>query len=290
MDTLSSNADLISRGSKAANEYLAHHGIKGMQWGVRRTAAQLGHATVKIGKATVKVAKGTANSVVKGRAKISSIRAKRAASKEVKKDTKKEELTDERRKIADAYKIASNTRSARTLSKHMGVLTDAELNKRIDRLKKENEVREMAAKERERGRSWISKSLENSAKTSFSNVTTYGMTKLGKHMVDGLLDSALSGSGGKDSGGSGGKDSGGSGSKGSKSSSSKGSSIDVKYNNKSYTRPSGKVKSNNRSYKSYGVSAINQFKNNKTYGSSQSVERKSFSFGDVAYDDLFDVD
>ena len=282
MDTFSSNTYLISKGSKATDEFLAHHGVKGMKWGVRRTAAQLGHATVKIGKATVKVAKGTANTVVKGRAKINSIRTKRAAAKEVKKDTKKEELTDERRKIADAYKIASNTRSARTLSKHMGVLTDAELNKRIDRLKKENEVREMAAKERERGRSWISKSLENSAKTSFSNVTTYGMTKLGKHMVDGLLDSALSGSGGKDSGGS--------GSKGSKSSSSKGSSIDVKYNNKSYTRPSGKVKSNNRSYKSYGVSAINQFKNNKTYGSSQSVERKSFSFGDVAYDDLFDVD
>jgi hypothetical protein len=30
------------------NNELYHHGIKGMKWGVRRTAAQLGHPTGKI--------------------------------------------------------------------------------------------------------------------------------------------------------------------------------------------------------------------------------------------------
>jgi len=31
----------------AADEFLMHHGIKGMKWGIRRTPQQLGHATAK---------------------------------------------------------------------------------------------------------------------------------------------------------------------------------------------------------------------------------------------------
>lgn len=294
--------DLMLHSVDAGSEFLAHHGVLGMKWGIRKDGkpqgwqGSVGNAAKKVGKATIKVAKGTGKTIVKGRAKVKEIQAKRNEKKRLEEARNNElNLEDKRRKVEASYKIASTTRSARALSRNMGVLTDAELNKRIERLKKENEVREMAAKERERGRSWVSRALENSAKQSFSNVTTYGMTKLGKQAIDGLLDSAISGSGGKDSNGSTNKSSGSNASSAKKDSSSKSSgsksksSIDVTYNSKAYKRPSGRVKSNNRSYKSYGVSAISQFKNNnKAYGTSQSAERKSFSFGDVAYEDLFE--
>ena len=34
------------------NDYLYHYGVKGMRWGVRRTAAQLGHLVKKVGSTT----------------------------------------------------------------------------------------------------------------------------------------------------------------------------------------------------------------------------------------------
>lgn len=294
--------DLMLHSVDAGSEFLAHHGVLGMKWGIRKDGKPqgwqggVGNAAKKVGKATIKVAKGTGKTIVKGRAKVKEIQAKRNEKKRLEEARNNElNLEDKRRKVEASYKIASTTRSARALSRNMGVLTDAELNKRIERLKKENEVREMAAKERERGRSWVSRALENSAKQSFSNVTTYGMTKLGKQAIDGLLEGAISGSGGKDSKGSTNKSSGSNTSSANKDSSSKSgssksnSSIDVTYNNKTYKRPSGRVKSNNRSYKSYGISAISKFKdNNKTYGTSQPAESRTFSFGDVAYEDLFE--
>lgn len=37
-----------SKGGESMNDELKHFGVKGMKWGVRRTAAQLGHPTGKI--------------------------------------------------------------------------------------------------------------------------------------------------------------------------------------------------------------------------------------------------
>ena len=39
------------------NDYLYHYGVKGMKWGVRRTAAQLGHIAKKVGSRTKSVIK-----------------------------------------------------------------------------------------------------------------------------------------------------------------------------------------------------------------------------------------
>lgn len=39
------------------NDYLYHYGVKGMRWGVRRTAAQLGHLVKKAGSKTKTVVK-----------------------------------------------------------------------------------------------------------------------------------------------------------------------------------------------------------------------------------------
>ena len=86
-------------------ELLYHHGIKGMKWGVRRTAAQLGHVVSKGGK-RVKSAVQASN-------------AKRKARKE-----------EEARERAEEAKR----------NKPLRKLTDAELKERIDRLSREKQA------------------------------------------------------------------------------------------------------------------------------------------------------
>ena len=44
---------------------LYHHGVKGQKWGIRRTAAQLGHRIAKAGKAISKAGKATGKAITK---------------------------------------------------------------------------------------------------------------------------------------------------------------------------------------------------------------------------------
>lgn len=88
------------------NDYeLYHHGVKGMKWGVRRTAAQLGHVV------------GTGYK--KARNAAGNIKAKRDSRKA-------EKIKKEREKITSSRK-----------------LTDDELKSRIQRLKLEQEYQNL---------------------------------------------------------------------------------------------------------------------------------------------------
>lgn len=205
------SSDLITRGNEAAVEYLAHHGVLGMKWGIRKDGKPqgwqggVGKAAKKVGSGAKKVAKGTASAAVKSRAKIQQVQAKYNEKKALEEARLNElKLDDRRRQMASSHSIASTTRSARTLSKHMDSLSDAELRQKINRLKLENEVRQLSAQERERSRSWVSKMLEESAKNSAKSIATYGMTKSGRKLIDGFLDemgNTNSGKTGKDSSG-----------------------------------------------------------------------------------------
>ena len=101
------------------NLYLAHHGVKGMRWGVRRTPEQLGYhvsSSVKtVGNAVSKV-----NPLTNG-------------------SKPKHNLSYEERR-----KLALTTRSPKVLRNHMETLTDTELQKRYNRLNLENNVRKLA--------------------------------------------------------------------------------------------------------------------------------------------------
>lgn len=260
------SSDLMSRGNEAAAEYLAHHGVLGMKWGIRKDGKPqgwqggAGKAAKKVGSGAKKVAKGTASAAVKSRAKIQQAQVKRNEKKALEEARLNElKLEDKRRRISSSYSIASTTRSARTLSKHMDSLSDAELKQRINRLKLENEVRDLSAKERERSRSWVSKTLEESAKNSVKSVATYGMTKSGRKLIDGFLDEVSKSSNNQSS---------------SNNSSSTSSSTSSDGTNRTRKRVENKRYNSTKYNKSYGARASNRsgasYKYNKTYGASRS--------------------
>lgn len=205
MNNISSDTCLMNRGIEATNDYLAHHGVLGMKWGIRKDGKPqgwqggAGKAVKKVGSGAKKVAKGTASAAVKSRAKIQQVQEKRNEQRALEEARLNElKLEDRKRQMSSSYSIASTTRSARALSKHMDSLSDDELRQRINRLKLENEVRNLSAQERERSRSWISKTLEDSAKSSVKSLTTYGITTSGRRVIDGFLDEVWNDNSGKD--------------------------------------------------------------------------------------------
>ena len=90
---------------------LAHHGVKGMKWGVRRTPEQLGHRTSSRKK----------NSAVSAVGRAGSAAAKKVAS-----------VKKARRDKIVAKAMASNA-SAKDLRKAIPHMTDAEIKKKMDR-------------------------------------------------------------------------------------------------------------------------------------------------------------
>lgn len=124
---------------------LYHYGIKGMKWGVRRTAAQLGHV-VKTG-------------YKKTKAGVDNVRAKRAAKKA-------EETARQRAKITNSRK-----------------LTNEELEARIKRLELEQRYQDLvkSTSSVSKGKSFVDSVLETSGKNLCTQVANhYGAKGLNK--------------------------------------------------------------------------------------------------------------
>lgn len=127
------------------NESLAHYGVKGMRWGVRKAP------------------------ISKGRTFRSRLKEVLNASKKKRAQAKVEkEQSDKDRKISkSAYKL--NRFKIKKLS-------DAELNERINRLQNEKRLRELVESEVKPGRTAIAKILKGSALAILGTVTTAGLT------------------------------------------------------------------------------------------------------------------
>ena len=169
--TTFSDLDLLSMTPEEV--YLAHHGVKGQKWGVRRTPEQLGHRVSSMGsrgrsllKTTVANTKRNARNFPGNLKKriasrmsstSSSMKAKHAASVQAKKQKKIEKaerkaFDKQTRKELGMSKSQYDKLRQRTLDSHdpevvargLHTLTDAELNAKVTRLQTEARVKSLA--------------------------------------------------------------------------------------------------------------------------------------------------
>lgn len=110
---------------KADNNYLEHHGIKGMKWGVRRTKAQLGY---KIG-----------------------FRKKKKKSVESKDDNFPKQ----------SKKTASKKVASKKKTKSVKDMSDDELLAKIRRLEMEKRYRDLSPKDVSKGKKFASRVMNN---------------------------------------------------------------------------------------------------------------------------------
>lgn len=81
------------------NLYLAHHGVKGMKWGVRRTPEQLGHPSRRVNKATYKADKADAKDAYRSAKAKNNAAYQRALGRSQQAFDK--EFTDKERKVLE---------------------------------------------------------------------------------------------------------------------------------------------------------------------------------------------
>lgn len=166
-----SDLDLLSMTPEEV--YLAHHGVKGQKWGVRRTPEQLGHRVSSMGsrgrsllKTTVANTKRNARNlpgnlkkriVARMSSTSSSMKAKHAASVQAKKQKKiekaeqkafdkqaRKELGMSRSKYDKLRKTTLDSHDPEVVSRGLHTLTDAELNAKLSRLQTEAKVKSLA--------------------------------------------------------------------------------------------------------------------------------------------------
>lgn len=177
-DFLKGETDL----EREAGLILEHHGIKGQRWGVRRTPEQLGHK--KRGAFT-----GVISSIRKKQAAAKKKAAKKKAAKQ-KQDAKKQEESDE--KIRE--KLLTSTDPA-FIYKYRTLLDSKELQDRIDRINKEQKIKDLIPDPNAKRKKTM-KSGEEFLKSAASMADSVGK----------IYDTynKISGTGKKDSGGGGG--------------------------------------------------------------------------------------
>lgn len=123
-------------------DYLEHHGIKGMKWGVRKDQYPR------------KAIRGAVNSMSSLKKKVDQARVD-AANKKIIKDANKLQTKHQKELSSKsgraARRIALSTHDPRKLAKYQNYLNDDELRSQYTRLSLENDVRELAAKRRDSG-------------------------------------------------------------------------------------------------------------------------------------------
>ena len=122
------------------DDYICHHGIKGMKWGIRRTPEQLGHAVSK------------AKKKVKGAVEKISPKKKKPAVAASEKKTDANEVDAETRK-----KQILESRSAKQLYDNANLFTTQELQSAYNRLTLERNIKNLELKTVSKGQRYLDK-------------------------------------------------------------------------------------------------------------------------------------
>lgn len=122
------------------DDYICHHGIKGMKWGIRRTPEQLGHAISK------------AKKKVKGAVEKISPKKKKPAAAASEKKTDANEVDAETRK-----KQILESRSAKQLYDNANLFTTQELQAAYTRLTLERNIKNLEPKTVSKGQQYLDK-------------------------------------------------------------------------------------------------------------------------------------
>ena len=122
------------------DDYICHHGIKGMKWGIRRTPEQLGHAVSK------------AKKKVKGAVEKISPKKKKPAAAASEKKTDANEVDVETRK-----KQILESRSAKQLYDNANLFTTQELQSAYNRLTLERNIKSLEPKTVSKGQRYLDK-------------------------------------------------------------------------------------------------------------------------------------
>ncbi len=124
-------------------EYLEHHGVKGMRWGVRRTPAQLGHEPSKRKKSADKTPDKTRPSIFFKKASGSAQKEKKIAKKEKRKQEVDEKKAAKRaqKDIARREKILQDPT---LLYKHRKEFSPDEIRKAMSNIQMEQNLQQLS--------------------------------------------------------------------------------------------------------------------------------------------------
>ena len=130
-------------------DYLAHHGVKGMKWGVRKEQPR-SNGTRRRKKKKVPLSQRYRDA----RGKL--------VQRRVEKDAKAAKNREEIAKITHIKdrKAALTTHDPTVLAKNMHLLTDEELQSRINRLNMERQVNSMIPKQKSKGKGAVDTALK----------------------------------------------------------------------------------------------------------------------------------
>lgn len=142
------------------NGELYHHGIKGMKWGVRRTAAQLGHVVARRKKAHA--------------AKKADNEKKKAAEKEAAAKKKAEE--------------AAKAEAARP--KKVSEMSDAEIRAAINRIKLEQEYAQLNPPQVSKGKKFVDSMMKDVVLPGVKDIARTEFKNVASNLTDKLLKEA----------------------------------------------------------------------------------------------------
>lgn len=171
------------------NDYLAHYGVLGMKWGVRRTERQLDRArrAESETKTVKKLATAYTNSM-----------DKRAAKKPSSVTRANEAKTAH--KIADTYVNAMNKKATKARTKATALdkktnpvkyMSDAELRNRLNRLQLERQYSQLSGSNVNKGKEYAQKIITTGttvAAVTTTALTIYNNTEKIKNIIEKIIE------------------------------------------------------------------------------------------------------